>query len=80
MSSVGLLTTVSTVVSPALSQTYGVERTFYQASITLAPYFLLGCQKVSNWIRIKPQIVAGLLLIALIILMKEYGVIHSLIQ
>ena len=75
---VSYLAIVATVLIPYASQSYGIERVYQQALVVISPFFVLGCIRIANRVKLKPLYIILPILLPYFYLMATTGVIHSL--
>ena len=69
---------VGTVLIPYLSRIYGIERTYFHASIVTSVVLVYGIARIAQAVRLKPEWVALPIVAAYIGLSYNYGMIVSL--
>lgn len=79
MTVLGLTGIAATMLVPYISRIYGIERVFYQVSVLLAPVFVYGCEWIGRKARVGTVVVMAVILLPHLVLMAQYGVIHSLL-
>lgn len=78
MAVVSYVLIVAMVVTPYISQGYGIERIYYHGLMLLGVCFIIGCSDIAQRVRVKPIYILFPLVIALGSLNYFYGLIPSI--